>query len=156
MKPIYMKKLFYLLPLLLLLACGPSQEEIAKKNEQELAQKTKELNDYKKSKEYQEYKKNHSSTIPYSKEVKELAEERLVSGKNKYYAEKIISPINEYVTLYKMDGCEYIGYQYLSFTNNAYLTHKGNCKFCHKRDSLMMVSIIKSLVPDMIIRHSHR
>ncbi len=151
-----MKKLIYLLPLFILFSCGPSQEEIAKKNEQELAQKTKELNDYKKSKEYQEYKKNHPEVIPFSKEVKDLAEERLVSGKKRYYEARILSPIDEKITLYKMDGCEYIGSNYLDGTSQAYLTHKGNCKFCHKRDSLMIVSIIKSLVPDMIIRHSHR
>jgi len=37
-------------------------------------------------------------------------------------------------TLYTIDNCEYIGSKFM-WSNGAYLTHKGNCSFCAKRNN---------------------
>ena len=41
---------------------------------------------------------------------------------------------------YIIDSCEYIGSVYTG--NSVCLAHKGNCKFCKKRDSLTLIHII--------------
>jgi hypothetical protein len=35
---------------------------------------------------------------------------------------------------YVIDSCEYIGFIVAKRSNDNYLTHKGNCKFCAKRN----------------------
>ena len=44
---------------------------------------------------------------------------------------ELFSEKYENIRLYEIDSCEYIG-RYSG--NDAFLTHKGNCKFCEKRN----------------------
>lgn len=44
-----------------------------------------------------------------------------------------ITPRKSNVYIYVIDSCEYIGYITGKYSNWQYLTHKGNCKFCHDR-----------------------
>lgn len=39
---------------------------------------------------------------------------------------------NSYLSIIVIDSCEYVGY--LGGTYSDFLTHKGNCKFCAKRN----------------------
>jgi hypothetical protein len=49
---------------------------------------------------------------------------------------------NEY-SFIEIDNCEYIG-GWSGFGNGGpFMSHKGNCKYCHKRDSLLIESILK-------------
>jgi len=42
---------------------------------------------------------------------------------------------------YDDNGCEYIGH--LSNSSSDYISHSGDCKKCHKQDSLLIESILK-------------
>ncbi len=44
-----------------------------------------------------------------------------------------IGYIDRDLIVYTIDSCEYIGNKLLS-SSTAILTHKGNCKFCQKRN----------------------
>lgn len=141
-----MRKLIYLF-LPFLFACGPSQFEI---DQQKKEADNKELEQFKQSEEFKEYKKKHDII---SQTVQEMAEEQIVRSKNVYYEIETVSPKDQYICLYKFDGCEYIGA--LNGNNGDYVAHKGNCKFCHKRDSLMIVAIIKELMPGIVKHNSY-
>ncbi len=147
-----MKKIIYSFLSLALISCSPSKTEM---DEQKRVAQQKELEEFKSSKEYKEYIKNKIVNSRISNEVREMAEEKIISSKNIYYERRIISPADERMCLYNFDGCEYIGSHSIAGTSQAYLTHKGNCKFCHKRDSIMMVSIINNLVKNIVVRYSH-
>lgn len=38
----------------------------------------------------------------------------------------------KWLTVYVIDSCEYVGY--LKYSKSGVLSHKGNCKFCKKRN----------------------
>lgn len=146
-----MKKILAFTILVSLVGCGPSQEEL---NEQKRLAQEKEIQDFKSSKQYQEYLKDKLENTQISQEIKDAAEELIILDKNSFYKEEIVDPKEKQVTLYKFDGCEYLGYN-LDVSSSQYLTHRGRCKFCHKRDSLMIVSIIKSIVPNIVEKYGN-
>jgi len=43
---------------------------------------------------------------------------------------------------YDTQGCEYIGH--ITNSSSDYIAHSGDCKKCYKKDSLLMVSILKN------------
>jgi hypothetical protein len=125
---ITMKK-FFLIPIICLLflnSCGPSQEELDK------LMQTQDLNDFKQSDEYKEFEKNKKQDLE----------------QNSLVVKKVITNPSTVLTQYEIDDCYYIGN--IGFTtyssNTYYLTHKGNCKFCHIRDSILIRSIVKDIV----------
>lgn len=55
-------------------------------------------------------------------------------GDNVIYIQSAYTPngVNDFY-IYSIDSCEYIGTDALS-SNMAFLTHKGNCKYCTYRN----------------------
>lgn len=50
------------------------------------------------------------------------------------YVEDGIVDTEKHVFVYVIDSCEYIGNLEFVSTQSDYLSHKGNCKFCQKRN----------------------
>lgn len=47
--------------------------------------------------------------------------------------------------IYALDSCEYIGAGILDGYTSRWATHRGRCKFCHRRDSVMIRNILKDI-----------
>ena len=48
------------------------------------------------------------------------------------------------LVLVDVDSCQYLGH--LGNSSSDFLAHKGNCKYCHRRDSVLILSILKTLL----------
>ena len=58
----------------------------------------------------------------------------------------ITEPASFLIDKYTLDDCEYLGVVASQYSFGSYLTHKGNCKFCHIRDSIMIRAIVVNVV----------
>ena len=91
------------------------------------------IQEFESSQEYRKFKEKKINSVKYESEI------------------NISDPASYLINKYTMDDCEYLGFVPPPNSTNqrffgSYLTHKGNCKFCHARDSIMIRAIVVNVV----------
>lgn len=122
-----MKKIIYPVLLTILFACGPSKAELDQKEKED---QMKEFLVFKNSKEFKDFQKRMES------------ENKMEPG---FYYINDLGKNN--IKKYKINGCNWLGDLNHMREQDRYLVHDPSCPKCRNRDSLMITSIMKSLLP---------
>ncbi len=123
-----MKNLIYFILSVFIISCNGD-----KVTETKLKLAEQQIQEFESSQEYRKFKEKKINSVKYEGEI------------------NISDPASYLINKYTMDECEYLGFtQPPNSTNQrffgSYLTHKGNCKFCHTRDSIMIRAIVVNVV----------
>lgn len=122
-----MKNLIYFILSVFIISCNGD-----KVTETKLKLAEQQIQEFESSQEYRKFKEKKINSVKYEGEI------------------NISDPASYLINKYTMDECEYLGFVPPPNSTNqrffgSYLTHKGNCKFCHARDSIMIRAIVKEV-----------